>query len=97
MNKTLAILSAVHGAGGIIRAVEGKLKISALEPLPENLMNEIKNAKPELLAIFATIPPGLESSWQELFEERAAIMEFDGGLSRKEAEKEAFNNVSAAN
>src|ERR1700682_6259209 len=35
----------------------------------------------------------LESAW-EAYEERAAIMEFDGGLSRDEAEREAWALVS---
>ena len=34
-----------------------------------------------------------ESMW-EAYEERAAIMEFDGGLSRDEAEREAWALVS---
>lgn len=37
--------------------------------------------------------PRNESAW-EAFEERAAIMEFDGGLSRDEAEREAWIQVS---
>jgi hypothetical protein len=35
----------------------------------------------------------LESVW-EAYEERAAIMEFDGGLSRDDAEREAWALVS---
>jgi hypothetical protein len=35
----------------------------------------------------------LEAAW-ETYEERAAIMEFDGGLSRDEAEREAWALVS---
>jgi hypothetical protein len=35
----------------------------------------------------------LESAW-EAYEERAAIIEFDGGLSRDEAEREAWALVS---
>ena len=35
----------------------------------------------------------LEAAWED-FEERAAIMEFDGGLSRDEAEREAWALVS---
>jgi len=31
---------------------------------------------------------------REAYEERAAIMEFDGGLSRDEAEREAWTLVS---
>ena len=35
----------------------------------------------------------LEAAWED-FEERAAIMEFDGGLSRDEAERKAWALVS---
>jgi len=33
--------------------------------------------------------PGLEADKRELFDERAAILEFDGGLERREAERQA--------
>jgi len=32
---------------------------------------------------------GLSENERDFFEERAAIMEFDGGMSRQDAEKEA--------
>lgn len=32
--------------------------------------------------------------YKELFEERAGIMEFDGGLSRKEAEEKALIEIT---
>ena len=35
---------------------------------------------------------GKEDAWED-FEERAAIMEFDGGLNRDEAEREAWGLV----
>ncbi len=31
--------------------------------------------------------------WQELFAERAAIMEFEGGLTREQAEKKAEADI----
>ena len=34
---------------------------------------------------------------QEFFEERAAILEFDGGFSREEAEKRAMEELKARN
>ncbi len=37
----------------------------------------------------STSPSRLLESVQEAFEERAAIMEFDGGLSREDAKREA--------
>lgn len=36
---------------------------------------------------------GSEEFW-EAYEERAAIMEFDAGMTRQEAEKSAFADVS---
>lgn len=41
----------------------------------------------------SAIPPKIEAA-QEDYEERAAIMEFDGGLNRNEAEREACALVS---
>jgi hypothetical protein len=35
----------------------------------------------------------LDENLRELFEERAGIREYDGGLSRREAETEARNDV----
>lgn len=37
---------------------------------------------------------GWPQPWRDLYEERAAIMEFDGGLSREEAETQAYLIVS---
>ena len=45
------------------------------------------------------LPPALDDwppSWREAFEERAAIMEYEGGLSRNEAERRAAEIVRAA-
>jgi len=35
------------------------------------------------------------SNFWEAYEERAAIMEFDGGMSREEAEKAAFKDIAS--
>jgi len=37
----------------------------------------------------------VEAAEREEYEERAAIMEFDGGLSRVEAERQAFERILA--
>lgn len=37
---------------------------------------------------------GWPHPWRDHYEERAAIMEFDGGLSREEAETQAYLIVS---
>jgi hypothetical protein len=38
---------------------------------------------------------GWSHPWHDRFEERAAIMEFDGGMSREDAEREAYRTVLA--
>jgi len=35
----------------------------------------------------------LSMDWRIEYEERAAILEYDGGLTRKEAEKKAFQEI----
>ncbi len=45
----------------------------------------------------AEIPLKVSDFLREGFEERAAIMEYDGGLSREEAEKRAWAIVQARN
>ena len=35
-------------------------------------------------------PDDLNEDWRECYEERAAIMEYDGGLSREQAEAKAL-------
>ena len=35
----------------------------------------------------------MNSEWQEAYEERAAIREFDGGMSRQEAEAAALKDI----
>lgn len=37
-----------------------------------------------------------DDHWQEMYEERAAIMEYDGGMPRKQAEWEAGKIVAQA-
>ena len=48
---------------------------------------EKPRARPE--SVFLDLP----ASWRELWEERAAIMEYDGGLPREEAEREALEDI----
>jgi len=35
----------------------------------------------------------LPTNWREVYEERAAIMEFDGGLTRERAEAQALGDT----
>jgi hypothetical protein len=52
-------------------------------------MNHPIPLDPEIAAWVTT----LDDNMRELFEERAGIREYDGGLSRREAETEARNDM----
>lgn len=41
-------------------------------------------------------PEDREARWAEAYEERAAIMQFDGGLSRQDAERRAGQEIEIA-
>lgn len=41
-------------------------------------------------------PDTLPERWRELYEERAAIREYDGGQTREHAEAEAMKEIVAA-
>ena len=40
-----------------------------------------------------TCPGGLPRDWREMFGERASIAEYDGGLSREQAEAQALGTL----
>ena len=63
--------------------------------LTEEDRDLLRRLKPDLLALLDTslAPDDLPPDWQELWVERAAIMEFDGGLCRERAEALALANV----
>ncbi len=73
-------------AGVTVVAEAGNLFVRPASALTEAHRQALRACKQELLLLLA--PVG-DSSYLEEFEERAAIMEFDGGMSRAEAETAA--------
>lgn len=82
------LIEQVRYAGGIIRVEGGKLKLIAPRPLAPDLVETLRAHKAELLATLTG--EGL----REAFEERAAILEHDAGLSRPQAELEAARMIA---
>ena len=64
--------------------------IFALERLRALRANREGNA-PESVSL---TPSNLPMEWRIEFEERAAILEYDGGLSRDEADRQALNEIA---
>jgi len=77
---------------GIELRVQGcDLALDADRPPPAGLLERLARHKPELVALLRRGRDGWSAQdWLAHFDERAGIAEFDGGLSRPEAEAQAF-------
>ncbi len=86
-------LKEIKQAGLIISLAGDQLKVDNAERLTDRLRSLIRTNKPALVSQLSKTNAAkaneLQNDIREQIEERAAIMEFDGGLSRKEAEQAA--------
>lgn len=80
-------LSEINQAGLHISLEGDRLKVANSRKLTNELRNLIRTNKQEIIKQLLSVQ--LQQNIREQIEERAAIMEFDGGLSRKDAEQEA--------
>lgn len=76
------LLLLVRAAGFTLDLVDGKLLVTPASMLTDELRAALRASKPEVLALLAAE----READAEAYAERAAMMEFDGGLSRAEAE-----------
>ncbi len=76
------LLQEIKAHGLDIHAVDGNLHVLPRDRITDHIRASIRNLKPALL------------DFLEAYEERAAIMEFDAGLSRQDAEVAAFNDLT---
>lgn len=86
-------LSQAHAAGIRVWIDGDQLALEASAPPSAEVLNLLASHKTDILTL---LRPGLDGwsgeDWREYFEERAAISEFDHGLSRADAEKNAFSH-----
>ncbi len=78
-----ALLARCFELGVELEVADGELLVRGRRAAVKHVMPEIRKHKPAMIQLVSK----LAEYRQELFEERAAIMEFDGGLSRSEAER----------
>jgi hypothetical protein len=89
MSAAIDTLATVRSIGGdVALASPGRLKVIAPAPLPRELIERLRAAKPELLDLLASSKPKERpaDTWTDAEEERAAIVEHDGGVPRAWAE-----------
>ena len=95
-NVAEKLLHDLETAGGHIAADGGRLELSAPAPPADYLINGLRQHKTEVMRLISGPPDQIPvaiwnaEDWKEFFDERAAIAEFDGRLSRPEAEQRAL-------
>jgi hypothetical protein len=84
-------LKAARGAG-IQLGIDGDdLVLEASAPPPAAVLDALSRHKAEIVVLLHTGRDGWSAEdWQVFFDERAGIVEFDGGKPRPEAEAQAF-------
>lgn len=76
------LLAHVRAAGFTLDLADGKLLVTPASMLTDDLRAALRASKPEVLALLE----GEHAADAAAYEERAAIMKFEGGLSRADAE-----------
>jgi hypothetical protein len=79
-------------AAGVELALDGDdLALKAASAPPAAVLEALSRHKAEIVALLRPGRDGWSAEdWQVFFDERAGIIEFDGGLPRAEAEAQAF-------
>jgi hypothetical protein len=85
------VLSTAVAAGIAISVDSTDLVLEAASMPPAGVLDALLRHKPEIMALLRLGWDGWSAEgWDAFFNERAGIAEFDGGLSRSEAEHQAF-------
>ncbi|SDB20241.1 hypothetical protein [Bauldia litoralis] len=79
---------------GVAVTVDGDgLVLTASSPPASDLLALLSKHKADIVAFLHRSEEWSEDDWQAAFDERAAIMEYDGGLARSAAETAALEEV----
>jgi hypothetical protein len=85
-------LKAARAAGVELALDGGDLALEAASAPPAAVLDALSRHKAEIVALLRAGRGGWSAEdWQVFFDERAGIIEFDGGLPRVKAEAQAFD------
>jgi hypothetical protein len=98
---SLLAIGAATAAGASLAVNADRLSVTAPHPLPAELVEALRRSKPDILRLLSTDRVDDDQQmasddtewWFDLFNERAAHRECDGGYSRAEAEQLAFGEM----
>ena len=91
MNAAKALRTA-RAAGVELRLDGDDLVLSADSKPPAAVLDALSLHKAEIVAMLRPGPDGWSAEdWQAYYDERAGVIEFDGGLPRAQAEAQAFD------
>jgi hypothetical protein len=94
--SAIQALKAARDAGVRIGVDGDALTLDAAAAPPAAVLALLSHHKAGVIALLRTGSDGWSGEdWRALFDERAAIAEFDGGLSRRSAEARAFASCVA--
>ena len=89
--SAMEALKAARAVGVDVVLHGNDLALQASSPPPEAVLEALSQNKAEIVALLRPGDDGWNAEdWQVYFDERAGIAEFDGGLSRSQAEAQAF-------
>jgi len=88
-----ALVRRAIDAGIVLRVRGERLLLSGDSRPNEDLLQTLRTEKPAVLAYLRGLALRTEEDWSAFYDERAGIMEFDGGLPRTEAEAKAAEEV----
>jgi hypothetical protein len=94
--STLDFLQDLENRGVVLSPRNGKLKVDApVGALTDDDRTLLSQHRTELLDLLIddTAPADLPPEWHQRWDERAAMMEYDGGLHRERAEALALKDI----
>ena len=91
--STAALVRRAVDAGVVLQVREERLLLSSDSPPNDDLLHQLRSAKPEVVAYLRGLACWDDDDWNALYDERAGIVEFDSGLPRVEAEARAAEEV----
>jgi len=89
INTVLQLVHEVEAAGGRIAVNGDRLKLSAPGPLPNSLIDELRQHKAEVIGLLVG-SQWTGKDWKHFYGERAAVLEHNHELPRAEAEARAW-------